>query len=166
MTKIFKNPKKTVYMILAFLGLLVSYLYFSSDAHGAEMEIGPTYTGEFNGGFALTFTERFAKNYELGLSLISDQNWDDHEVGNNGNIWAAYVVHRPDNFWKILPSELLLGANYWIKTEAPITGCHVGYILGAKYRFYDYSVGWRHWSNSGICSPNSGQDLLTFGIRF
>lgn len=166
MPSIFNNPKKTVYGILAFLALVVSYLYFSSEAHGAEMELGPTYTGEFNGGYALIFTERFSKRYELGLSVISDQSWDDVEVGNNGNFWAAYVITRPENFWPVLPSEILLGANYWIKTESPITGCHVGYILGAKYRFSDFSVGWRHWSNAGSCKPNTGQDLLTFGWRF
>lgn len=166
MPKIFNNPKKTVYMIVGFIAIFVSYLYFTSDTDAAEMEIGPTFTDEFNGGFALTFSERFSDKYELGLSVISDQNWDNIQVGNNGNFWAAYVVTRPDNFWKILPSEFLLGANYWIKTESPITGCHVGYILGTKYRFNDFSVGWRHWSNAGSCKPNRGQDLLTFGWRF
>ena len=166
MTKIFNNPKKTVYLVLAFVTLFVSYLYFSADADAEEIEIGPTYTSEFNGGFGITFSERFSGKYDLGLSLISDQSWNNVNVGNNGNFWAAYVVPRPERWWYVLPSELVLGANYWIKTEAPITGCNVGYILGLKYRFDDFSVGWRHWSNAGSCKPNLGQDLLTFGYRF
>jgi len=163
---IFNNPKKTVYILLAFAALLLSYLYFMPEAEAVEVEIGPTFTGEFNGGFGVTFSERFAGKYDLGLSLISDQSWEAVQVGNNGNFWAAYVVQRPEKFWKVLPSELALGANYWIKTQSPINGCHVGYILGLKYRFDDFSVGWRHWSNAGSCRPNRGQDLLTFGWRF
>ena len=166
MPKIFDNPKKTVYMVAAFVALFLSYLYFSSNADAAEVEVGPTYTDTFNGGFGITFSERFSGKYDVGLSLISDQTWKNVSVSNNGNFWAAYVVQRPDKWWYVLPSELTLGGNYWIKPQAPIAGCHLGYILGLKYRFDDFSVGWRHWSNAGSCKPNRGQDILTFGYRF
>lgn len=167
--KLFDNPKKTVYVIVAFIVLFISYLAFAPEAEGAEIEVGPTFTGEFNGGFALVFSERFAGKYDVGLSLISEQDWDDdyRHVNNNGNVWAQYVVQRPERFWKVFPSEIGIGPSVWIKNQDPISGCNLGYILNLKYRFGpDFSVGWRHWSNGGACKPNHGQDLLTFGWRF
>jgi hypothetical protein len=166
--KLLNNPKKTVLMILAFVALFLSYLFFGADdAQAVEFEAGPTYTGEFNGGFGVMFSERFAGKYDVGITLISEQDWEAVHATNNGNFWAAYVAKRPDRFWKFLPSEFSLGPSAWIKTQSPINGCILGYHLGLKYRFGDHvSVGVRHWSNAGSCKPNRGQDLLTVGWTF
>ena len=165
-TKLFDNPKKAVYLILGFLALFFSYLFFAPEADGAELELGPTYTGEFNGGFGLVFSERFADKYDIGVSLISEQSWEAVNIGNNGNVWAAYVAKKPENWWGILPSEFAVGPNVWIKNQSPINGCNLGYMLNMKWRIHNFSVGVRHWSNAGACSPNRGQDLLTFGYSF
>lgn len=164
--KLLNNPKKAVYLILAFVALFLSYLFFAPEAEGAEFEVGPTYTGEFNGGFGIIFSERFADKYDVGITLISEQSWEQVNIGNNGNVWAAYVAKRPESFWKVLPSEFALGPSVWIKNQSPINGCTLGYMLNLKWRIKNFSVGVRHWSNAGSCRPNRGQDLLTFGYRF
>ena len=164
--KLLDNPKKAVWGILGFIALFLSYLFFAPDAEAAEFEAGPTYTGEFNGGFGVVFSERFAGKYDVGISLISAQQWENVDIGNNGNVWAAYVAKRPDNWWVFLPNEFSLGPSAWIKTQSPINGCILGYHLGLKYRIGDASIGIRHWSNAGSCRPNRGQDLLTVGWRF
>jgi hypothetical protein len=160
--KLFNNPGKAIVAILLVITLFVAY-----KAKATEIELGPTYTGEFNGGAALTLSERFADKIDVGVAIISAQSWERVNIGNNGNFWFAYVAERPDTWWKPLPSEVHIGGAYWFKTQSPINGCKESYLLGLKWRFGDHaSVGIRHWSNAGICSPNRGQDLLTFGWRF
>lgn len=165
--KLFNNPQKAVYFIVAFVLLWIAYAVFSG-AEAGEIEGGPTYTGEFNGGAFLSVSERLGEHWDVGFGLISAQTWDEgtDKVGNNGHVWAAYVVERPENWVPVLPSELSIGPNFWFKDNPPINGCQFGYRLGLKYRFGDFSIGVAHMSNAGTCPPNRGQDLLTFGYRF
>lgn len=165
MPKLFDNPKKVVYLLLAFVSLFLAYLFFADDAEAAEFEVGATYTSEFNGGAAIVLSERFGK-FDVGLTLISDQSWEQVHIGNNGNVWAQYVAVKPDKFWNWLPEEIAIGPSIWYKHESPIADCHPGYTLSLKKRFGDFSVAIRHWSNAGICDVNRGQDALTFGWRF
>ena len=166
--KLFDNPKKAVYIILAFVLLFLVYLEWGPTADGAEFEIGAAHTGEFNGAVAIVFSERFKDVFDVGITLIGEQQWEqvDPPIGNNGNVWAQYVAKRPDNWWRILPSELGVGAAYWIKTDRLIIGCHVGYWLSIKWRVKKWSLAWRHGSNAGICDSNRGQDLVLIGRRF
>ena len=160
--KLFNNPSKAVIAIVAII-----LLFFSYKAFATEVELGATFTGEFNGGSGLVLMERVLDDkIDLGVALISEQEWEDVQVGNNGNVFAAYVAQKPDTWWRGLPSEVSIGATHWIKTQSPINGCKQGFMLGLKWRINDWSIGVRHWSNAGICKPNRGQDLLTFGYRF
>lgn len=164
MNKLFNNPKPAIAAIILIILLFAAY----KQGNATEMELGATYTGEFNGGFALTINERiFNDKIDVGVTLFSEQNWKDVHVGNNGAFWAAFVAQKPEQWWKVLPSEVSIGASSWIKTQSPINGCLLGYTLGLKWRFGDHaSVGIRHWSNAGTCPPNRGQDLLNIGWRF
>lgn len=161
--KLFNNPKPVVVVII-----LIILLFSAYKANATEMEIAATYTGEFNGGVALSISERlFDNKMDIGVSLISEQEWENVSIGNNGNVWAAFIATKPDNWWMVLPTEVSIGPSAWIKTQSPINGCILGYMLGLKWRLGDHSsVGIRHWSNAGTCKPNRGQDLLTFGWRF
>lgn len=164
--KLFNNPTKVVYILLAFTALFFAYSYFSA-AEATEAEFGATYTSEFNGGAALVLSERFAGNIDVGISLLSDQSWEEVNVSNNAIFWAQFIAKKPDKFWNWLPDELGIGPSIWYKTESPISNCHPGFALSLKKRFGDhFSVGIRHWSNAGICSKNRGQDLLAVGWRF
>ncbi len=161
--KLFNNPKKAVVAIILIILMFAAY----KQAGATEIEVGATYTGEFNGGGALTLSERvFNDKLDVGVAIISPQSWEEVKVGNNGNFWFAFVAERPSHWVKVLPSEVHIGGGYWFKTQSPINGCKETFLLGVKWRVKRFSVGVRHWSNAGICSPNRGQDLLTFGWRF
>lgn len=158
--KLFDNPKWVVAGILLVILLFVAY-----QAKATEMELGATYAGEFNDGYALSLVERFGSKFDVGVTLIGEQNYKDGVVENNGSVWFGYVAERPKSWVKGLPSEVTIGAAHWVETNRFI-GCQQGYMLGLKWLFGSLSVGVRHWSNAGICKPNRGQDVLTFGWRF
>lgn len=163
MMKLFNNPPKAIIAIVAVLALFFAY----KGCEATELELGPTFTGEFNGGYGLVLTERFLDNkLDFGVALIGEQEWEDVRVENNGNVFVSFVATKPEHWWNVLPTEVHAGATHWIKAQAPINGCKQGYLLGLKWRINDWSIGVRHWSNAGTCKPNRGQDLLTFGYRF
>lgn len=164
MNKIFNNPKTTVAIIILVILMFVAY----KQAEATEIEGGLTYASEFNGGYSLTVMERVLDNkIDLGVTLISEQDYakENLKLKNNGNVWASFIATKPENWTPLMPTEVSIGAAYWIETSRFI-GCRLGYQLGIKYRFGDASIGVRHWSNAGSCRPNRGQDLLTIGWRF
>ena len=157
----FDNKKSVVIALLVLFLLFVSYGVFA-----AEIEVGPTYTGEFNGGTGLVVTERvFDGKIDIGVALMGEQTWEGITVGNNGNVFFAFVAKRPERWWKVLPSEVTFGAAHWIKTDKNLIGSRQGFMLGIKWRFKErYSAGIRHWSNSGVVKPNRGQDFPNLGL--
>lgn len=162
--KLFNNPKKAVYVIVAILVLFLAY-----KANASEVEFGPTYTGEFNGGAGLIFTERFGDKIDLGIALFSDQEWDEgtDRVNNNGMVFGSFIAPKPESWWTVLPSEVQVGAGMWFKEQNPINGCYATFHMGLKWYLGDRAtVNIRHWSNGGVCKGNRGQDILTFGWRF
>lgn len=163
MRKLLNNPKPVVFVVLVIIALFATY-----KAKATEMEVGPTFTGQFNGGVGLLITERVLDNkLDLGIALIGDQEWNGQTTANNGNVFLAYVAEKPSSWVKLFPSEVSIGAAYWIKTDDRLVGSQLGYNLGLKWRLTEQaSVGIRHWSNAGTVKPNRGQDLLTFGWRF
>jgi len=158
----FDNKKPVIIAIIILIALFTSYKAFST-----ELQVGPTYTGEFNGGIALVLSERVLDNkIDFGFSLFSEQTFNGQTTSNNGNVFVAFVATKPDKFWKFLPTEVSLGAVHWVKTDDRLIGSKQGYQLGIKYRFGQFSVGILHESNAGIVRPNRGQDSLMFGWRF
>lgn len=163
--KIFNNPKSAVVIIVLVILLFAAY----KQASATEMELGATYASGFNNGAGLVLSERVASGkVELGLALIGEQDYDKENIrlANNGNAFASFVAERPATWWPILPSEVHIGAAYWIKTNRFI-GDELGYQLALKWRVTEsISINIRHWSNAGTVKPNRGQDLLTVGWRF
>lgn len=161
--KLFDNPKKAVVIILLVILMFVAY----KQAGATEIEGGAAYTSQFNGGAALSLIERFGP-VDIGVTLVGEQEWENVKVENNGLVWAGYVAERPETWFKVLPSEVTIGAGAWFqKDRSPITNCHATFHLGLKWRLGDHaSVGIRHWSNAGVCDKNRGQDVLTIGWRF
>jgi len=162
MNKLFDNPKGAVIAIL-----IVLLLFFAYKAKATEVEIGPTFASGFNGGVGLVLTERvYQEKFDLGIALISEQDYNDLKLDNNGNVFVAFVAQKPETWWKALPTEVHIGAAYWIHTSRFI-GDELGYTLVLKWRITDHqSIGIRHWSNAGTTKPNRGQDLITWGWRF
>lgn len=159
--KLFDNPKKAVVMIV-----IVIIMFFAYKAQATEAELGATYSGEFNDGYSLSLIERFADGkIDVGITVVGEQKYRDMIVENNGAIWLGYVAKKPDNWFAALPAEVTIGAAHWIETNRFI-GCQQGYMLGLKWRYKSASIGIRHFSNAGVCKPNRGQDMLTFGWSF
>ena len=152
MKKLFNNPKPVVYAIAVFL-----VAFFSMrTCEAGSVEAGPTLLN----GYGLVYTERLYGKWDVGIMLISEQQWDDVPmVRNNGGAFVQRIVSR-GNF------ELGIGVARWINTSRVI-GCEFGFALSAGYDFgRHWTVHARHWSNGGTCSPNRGQDLFTIGYRF
>lgn len=168
----FNNPGKVIIAILLVVALFVSYAAFAEEEDHIEIAAGPTFTSEFNGGMAVTLSKRVNPNIDVGISLVSDQSWDNVQVGNNGSFFARFVVHRPDGWWAGLPSEVQIGGNYWFKAQPPINGAKEGFLLGLHWNtpqpwaWMPDTVGVTHFSNAGTNKPNRGQDMLLFGWRF
>ncbi len=164
MNKLFDNPKGAVIGIV-----IVLLLFFAYKAKATEAEIGPTYSGEFNGGAGLIVTERiFDNKIDFGIALISEQDFDKENLrlDNNGTVFAAFVATKPDKWWKGFPTEVHLGPAYWIHTSRFI-GDELGFMLALKWHIGKHqTINIRHWSNAGTTKPNHGQDLLTWGWRF
>ena len=160
--KLFNNPKPVVIAIVIVMALFVAY-----KAKATEIELGLTFTSEFNDGYALSLVERFADKVDVGVTLVGEQNFKDQAIiPNNGRVFVAFVAQKPASWFKILPSEVGIGATHWVQTNRLI-GCQQGYTLRLKWRLSaNASVGVDHSSNAGICKPNRGQDILTFGWRF
>jgi hypothetical protein len=60
-----------------------------------------------------------------------------------------------------------LGIAY-VQNDDIYNSCHANFTLSLGYRFrgLPVTVGVRHFSNGGTCSPNVGRDLLLVGWRF
>ena len=157
---------KTPLVIAIVVVIVIFSLYNCRSAVATELEIGATYTGEFNGGIGIAITERvFNGKIDLGIALMGEQEFNGEVTGNNGNVFFAFVAKKPQSWWAVLPSEVSIGAAGWIKTDDRLIGSQLGYMLGLKWRFTKHiGIGIRHWSNAGIVRPNRGQDFPNIWI--
>jgi hypothetical protein len=161
--KLFNNPKKTVIFVVSLL--VLAFAYRGCHAGEAHVELGPTFTGEFNGGIGLMYTERFGR-FDLGIMLIGEQKFEGKTVPNNGGVNLNFVMHRPDHFWPFLPDEIHVGPSAWIDPDDDLVTGHLGYNLGVRWNIGKrFHIGIRHWSNAGTKGRNRGQDLLVFGLQ-
>ena len=153
MKDIFNNPKKTVYAILLFI-----VLYFTirgCESQASSVEGGPSILS----GYGLVYTESLTDKWDVGLVMVSDQEWKDQSADNNGGFFVQRLV-RYKRF------QMGLGAAYWIATSQLI-GSNVGYHLSIHFDLTDkWRFNVRHWSNAGATPNNRGQDLLTLGYMF
>jgi len=160
----FNNRKGVIVAILCLILLFISYGVFAT-----EVEVGPTFAGEFNDGMGLVLTERVADGkIDLGMAIIGEQNYAKENLilENNGNFFAVFCQTKPKSWFVLFPADVCIGGAYWIHTSRFI-GDELGFHLALKWRIGEHaSINLRHWSNAGTVKPNRGQDLLTFGWRF
>lgn len=151
MKNLFDNPKPVVYAILLFI-----IAFFSvRSCEASQVELGATLLD----GYGLVYTESVGK-FDVGVMLISDQNWDDTQTaGNNGGVFGERLV-RYKKF------SMGLGAAYWIGTSKVI-GSNLTFHMSLHYDLNDrFILNIRHWSNAGSTDNNRGQDLITLGWKF
>lgn len=160
--KLLRNPKSSLYLVAAFVVLLL--MLFSMRARSSELQLegGAAvlrgYTPTL--GLSIQWPDKgpAGTDYELGFMLVGDGTYEEQEFGNQiawyGMLWDGYR-----------DVELGIGAAYF-NVPSPFT-CQFTFALGARYRVTPrVSAQWRHYSTGGSCQPNSGRDLLTVSWRF
>jgi hypothetical protein len=147
------------WIVLVFILLFFCFLAYESQA--AEVEIGPTnLSGRWSDGGTLLITERVNK-WSFGGGIISEQYCHctyPADIATNIFFQVQRVVDHKG--W-----EIGVGPAYFQNTNRAL-GTNLNWALSIGYRWDDFSIRVRHYSNAGSGSPNLGQDLLTFGYIF
>ena len=160
--KLLRNPKSSLYLIAAFVILLL--VLFARHARASELQLegGAAvlrgYTPTL--GLSIQWPDKgpAGTDYELGFLLIGDGTYNGREFSNQG-LWYAMLW---DGYRDI---ELGIGAARFT-VESPFT-CQTNFALGARWRITErIATQWRHYSSAGSCYPNYGRDLLTLAYRF
>lgn len=161
MNSLFRNPKKVVYIIAAFVAALL--FLFSVKSRGSDLYV--------EGGSAMLRGETPALGLNINFPRAGPVNTD-YEVGfllsgesthyrGNANAFTGYglIVDGYKNF------EMGLGFAY-TNVEWEYT-CQLTAALMARWRFTPrIAAQWRHFSSAGSCKPNAGRDFLTVSWRF
>jgi len=160
--RLLRNPKSSLYLVAAFVILLLLLFARHSRASELQLEGGAAVLRGYTPTLGLSIQWPDAgpvgTDYELGFLLIGDGSFNGQEFGNQvawyGMIWDGYRS-----------VELGIGAAYF-NVESPFT-CQQTFALGARYRINDkFSAQWRHFSTGGSCDPNTGRDIASIAWRF
>ena len=160
--RLFRNPKSSLYLIAAFVIVLLVLFARHSRASELQLEGGAAvlrgYTPAL--GLSIQWPDKgpVGTDYELGFLLVGDGTYNDVEFSNQvawyGMLWDGYRA-----------VELGIGAAYF-NVESPFT-CQFTFALGARWRITKrLSTQWRHFSTGGSCDPNSGRDVLSVAFTF
>jgi len=169
----FNNPKPAIYFILGFI-LLVAFFLAKESRAETDIEWGATFAGgKYTHGSALFFSETWDDKYLIGFGLVGDQ----HRIFNTWGIVPGRAV----------PTKITVKSNMMVQAQRLVTykkvtlgigvakWQHTSRIFGDTFTFalslsYEINNSWdfryRHFSNGGTASPNSGQDILLIGYRF
>jgi Lipid A 3-O-deacylase (PagL) len=160
--KLLRNPKSALYLVAAFVILLL--MLFAMRARGSELQLegGSAvirgYTPTI--GLSIQWPDKgpVGTDYELGFMLIGDGDYNGVEFSNQVG-WYAMLW---DGYRAV---ELGIGAAYF-NVESPFT-CQTTFALGARWRITKrIATQWRHFSTGGSCQPNSGRDIASVAFRF
>lgn len=153
---------KTISKTLAALLLFVTLYMWWNAAEAGMLELGPTMVGsDLSEGGMLYYGERFDDKWDVGIGLISTQEYKGLDIGQNAYITAQRIVKDP---WTGRV-ELGLGIAYFQNSNRGL-GCNFTFQPSVTYAGDRFTVGYRHFSNGGSCRPNAGQNGIMFGWRF
>ncbi len=178
--KLFNNPKPAWYIIWALV--IISVVFLATRAAKADeytrASIGPTVlSGEFSDGVAIQLSQVFDEKYLLGFGLIGQQTGNFSEgpvqVGNNIMLQGQFLLQGPERWAWVEPFEIGLGLAYFQNKNRAL-GSNLTFSLSVGYerpqhwwRWLPDRITFRHYSNAGTATPNSGQDLpLMLGWDF
>jgi hypothetical protein len=98
-------------------------------------------------------------DFACSLFLIGQYEVKGVEQANQAIAHCQLVTH-------IKRLDFGIGPAFLQNTDA-INGSHFNFALMLGYRVTDrLSIQWRHWSNAGTKSPNSGRDAVMVGWAF
>lgn len=153
-----KNVSKTVIAIVLFLAVF----FWWRSAEAGELELGATGIGsDFSEGAMLYYGERFAEKWDVGIGVTSEQRYKGVDVGINAFVTVQRIVKDP--WWGKI--ELGVGIAGFQNTNRAL-GCIFTFHPSLFYSGDRFGIGYRHFSNSGSCEPNAGQNGLMFRWSF
>ena len=174
--KLFNNPKPAIYIIWAFVALLILFLiYNDAEASETRLEVGPTFLStDPSHGVAVMISEVWADKFLVGFGLIGQQDGKFSEgtvfVENNIMVQGQFVVQGPARWSWSKDIEMGAGLAFFQNTNRAL-GLPLVFSLTLGYErpqrgWRPDRFNYRHYSNAGSGSPNGGQDLLMFGWDF
>jgi len=160
----FGNKPEVVIILVLFAAAF--FTVRTCEAAETMLEFGAgVLSGEYAEGQYLAIEERFSEGrYSVGFVLMGEQTCKCGEGDVPLDVNIAIFVSR-NVFWKRL--ELGIGIAYWEATSRAI-GSHLTIQPRIAIRLtdnFDLRL-WTHNSNSGLSSPNLGQDRIGFSYRF
>lgn len=143
-----------------------------------RLEVGPTLLSmEYSDGFSAILFERFDDKWDIGIGWISEQTM---HTGDYVDIpFTTEIVNRTEIVHELRENIFIIGQRVF-HVEYFEFGIGIAYFnninrgLGSKmtlpltiaFTWKDYSIRFRHFSNGGSATPNTGQDMVTFGYTF
>jgi hypothetical protein len=162
MNRLFRNPKKAVYMIVAFVILLLMLFSISSRGHASELYLdgGMTVARGLapSLGLSIKWPEKGPVNtdYELGFRLTGESEYK----GSQPNAVTIYGM-LVDGYG---PLEAGIG---FARTNVSWSyACQDTFELMLGLKWKRTRVRYQHNSSAGSCEPNTGRDWLMFSWRF
>lgn len=162
--KLFDKYFKPLYLVGAFLVLLLIAFAAESRAGEVSMEVGAGFlSSRPGGGAAVVLTETWNERYSLSVGWFDKQvckcRFDTTPVDENIFIQAM----REARLGKF---DFGLGMSYWQNTSR-VFGRNMNYAIMIEYNVTPrFSARLRHWSNAGSAAPNLGQDFLSLAYKF
>lgn len=152
--------------------LLISLLSFS--AYSAEIYIGTGYLSmaDDNKGSVYSITLKEG-DYKIDLSKWSDYNrtpwfpW--HPTWGQYKVESHYVLSLTKEIYDLTITDNLsffvdIGFAYTDKLSRT-SSTHILFRENLGFKYKDFNLYWRHTSNAGIKSPNTGEDAIMLEIR-
>ncbi len=154
----FNNDTPAVYIIAAFIGLVVLFLALAAKAE-TEVEVGATVIHQdYSGGSALLFSEKWGGKYLIGFGIVGDQESKGRVIKSNLLVQAQRLVSYKD-------ITLGIGVARW-QRKSEVMGDEFSFSLSLSYAIGNWNIRYRHYSNGGTAYPNPGQDILLVGYSF
>jgi len=169
----FNNKPPTIYIIWSFIVAVIIFLILVNKVKAETwLEVGATFVGDTNtNGSTLFISEVWQDKYLLGLGLVGDQQIPNKFSSMKIDVRSNMVFHA-QRLITYRAVTLGVGVATWQHTSR-IFGDTFTFSLSLAYKRPEYWWGWlpndiryRHFSNGGTASPNTGQDLLFLSWRF
>jgi len=162
----FESIVKPIYIVAAFVLLLLWGLSREADASETHVELGATFlSGEPSKGAMLLLNEVWNDKWVVGMGIASPQTVTDRS-GTTYDVRTNLMVHGQRLVYITPKFRLGLGVAYW-NAKTRWNGSNFTASMSVEYDLPGkWYATYRHWSNAGSASPNMGQDVFNIGYNF
>ncbi len=168
----FNNKAPAIYFIWAFIFAVIVFFALAVRPAKAEtwVEGGATFlSSEYSEGAALFFSEVWDEKYLIGFGIVGDQNGKFSEKRITVKSNMVFHAQRLVTYKKV---TLGIGIASWQHTDRAL-GDEFTFSLSLSvarpnrwWKWLPDDYRYRHFSNGGTQSPNSGYDIILGSYRF